>query len=107
MARYEGMEDLLQRVREHLEVEGDAAMSPSGPAGSSANLLTREQPYESALENLLLLLHDAEQLRERLTPGRLHALPKEQHDDLQSLLNKVLQELWSCEAALQRFSHLD
>lgn len=101
MARYEGMDELLQRVREHL----DAAEPPASgsQAGPIPGFPSGEQPYESALENLLLIMHDAEQLRGRLTPGRVHAMSREQHDDLQSILNKVLQELYSCDAVLQRF----
>jgi hypothetical protein len=101
MPRYEGMDDLLQRVRDRLGVmdleEGSGADASAVPDASYRN-----EQYESALEVLLLLLRDAEQLGELVTPERLYSLTGEQHDDLQSILSKALRQLWSCKAALER-----
>ena len=101
MPRYEGMDDLLQRVRDRLGVM-DPQADPDADVPDLVNASSRSEQYESILEVLLLLLRDAEQLGELVAPERLYSLTGEQHEDLQSILSKALRQLWSCKAALDR-----
>jgi hypothetical protein len=107
MARYEGMEDILRRIG--LRSGQDAISEARPPRGGSASVeLTMErQHYARAVENIVLLMHDAEQLRDSLTTESVHSLTQEEHDELLGMLGKALQELWACELALQRVAPFD
>ncbi len=102
MPRYEGMDDLLQRVRDRLEVVNPGLEAQTGAPAvpGRADRPERNERYESTLEVLLLLLRDAEQLGELVLPEDLYGLTREQREDLESILAKVLHQLWSCKAAL-------
>ena len=97
MPRYEGMEDLLQRVRQRLGV-----VDAEAEAGESALSADQNLHYRATLETLRLLMRDAEKLRALLEPGDLRRLTEEQHDELMATLGKVLRELWRCKAVLER-----
>ena len=102
VARYEGMDDLLEQVRKHLQADAGSIRSPK-PA-RQPDVASCDESYQTALEHMLLLLRDAEQLRAHLTPGNLSTLSLEQFGDLQKHLFRVLQELYSCDTALQHFA---
>jgi hypothetical protein len=106
MPRYEGMDEILERVRTRLGVEDTARQTGTGQ-GPSVQMAAPEGPYDRALEGLILLLHDAEQLRRLLSPEQIHILTPEQCDELRSILTKVQQELWRYEASLERAIQLD
>ncbi|GAC1639858.1 MAG: hypothetical protein NVS4B2_29340 [Chloroflexota bacterium] len=97
MSRYEGMEDLLQRVRDRMEM---AAVAPH-PALVFARDIPSPTSYERLLEMALLTLHHTEQLRDVLNSENA-ALTPEQHGDLTAILGKVDRQLEWSRAALQR-----
>jgi len=97
MPRYEGMEDLLQRVRQRLGVV-DAEVE----AGENVPSADQNLHYRATLETLRLLTGDAEKLHELLEPGHSRPLTEEQHDELMATLGRVLRELWRCKAVLER-----
>jgi hypothetical protein len=97
MPRYEGMEDLLQRVRQRLGV-----VDAEAEAGESAPSADHNLHYTATLEMLLLLMRDAEKLHGLLEPEHSRRLTEQQHDELMATLGKVLRELWRCKAALER-----
>jgi hypothetical protein len=93
------MDELLERVRNRLGIDETAVQAAQA---HSVQVAAPAGPYDDALEGMVLLMHDAEHLRRLLGPEQLHLLTPDQCDELQSLLTRILQELWSCEAALQR-----
>jgi hypothetical protein len=102
MARYEGMDEMLQRMRERL---GQPEMPLEDPATSTVlefPVPFREQQHFRALDQARALLNGAEQLRDSLRPEYLGTLAPEQQEQLLSLLGQILQELRSVESALQR-----
>lgn len=94
MTRYEGMEDLLQRVRDRLGVLEPLEVAVDEGLG--------EEQYASMLETVLLVVRDTGQLRAGFTPERLRTLTPEQREDLLSLVSKSMRELWSAKTALER-----
>lgn len=101
MARYEGMEDLLQRVRERMGVM-DRRPHPGSLTASVADRRNEHSSqYASLLEAMLLVLRDAEQLRDQIEPGPGPVLSDEQREDLVAILGKALRELYQCKAALE------
>jgi len=103
VARYDGMDDLLEQVRKHLQTQAAGPPQNLKPTRQSDGA-QYDESYQAALEYMLLLLRDAEQLRAHLTPGNLSTLSLEQFGDLQKHLFRVLQELYSCDTALQHFA---
>lgn len=100
MARYEGMEELLQRVRERLGVEEIEREGPSKvitPQSEQPNV-----PYAELLEAVLLVLRDAEQMSDLAVSTRVAAMTDEQRGDVLDILGKTLRELWRSKAALER-----
>lgn len=97
MARYDGMDELLERVRgrvaQEQEADVEAAASDLGMPGIQ---------YESALNRILTLLHEAEQLHDVLKDPGYQEMPMGQVEDLLSILDSVQRELRRCEAAIQR-----
>ncbi|HLJ66464.1 MAG TPA: hypothetical protein VKX16_03790 [Chloroflexota bacterium] len=92
------MDDLLQRVREHLS-NGAAPPEESG-GGDLLVPAPATDRYAEAVATLALLLRDAGQAREALSVGAINALSREEIDDLLKLLGKVFEELAGCETAL-------
>lgn len=101
MARYEGMDELLQRLRERLAV-AEPKSKHANAASASTTVDRGDRHYADILEGLLLLMREAEQLRARMAPELLDALTEEQRGDLLTILGKLLRELWVCRAALER-----
>ena len=106
MARYEGMDDLLKRVREHLstaaEPAGDEGVVTKGPVPAAI-----DDQYERAVDRLNTLLRDAVQFRDALSPSGGKALSHAEIDELLRLLGRVLAELWTCESALQHVAPIE
>jgi hypothetical protein len=97
MARYDGMDELLDRVR------GRVAREPEGEMETSTEDLGMPSiQYESALNPSLTLLREAEQLHDILKDPAYQAMPMGQIEDLLAVLDSVQRELRRCEAAIQR-----
>lgn len=97
MARYEGMDDLLEHVRIQL-----ADRQASDMTAVSSGLGIPSAQYEMALNQMLSLLHDAEQLHHLLRTPEYAELPMDQLQDLVTILDKVQRELRRCEVTLQQ-----
>ena len=97
MPRYEGMEDLLRRVRERL-VDEPAAME----TGTAAHAYPMDRTYEQVLTCMQGLMRQAEVLRNTLSAEQIHALSPKQQEHILLELNAVMQELWSSEVLLRR-----
>jgi hypothetical protein len=102
VARYEGMDEMLQRVRERLGQPETPSEEAAPPAVLDLAVPFREQQYFKALDQARALLNGAEQLRDLLRPEYLGTLAPEQQHQLVNLLVQTLQELKSVEDALQR-----
>lgn len=100
MPRYEEMDSLLQRVRKTLGTESqpDAVPSPLPTGG----IHVANAPFTEARESLTCMLREAGQLQASLTEDLTRSLARAEHDELITLLGKVLHELWECESALKR-----
>lgn len=101
MARYEGMDDILRHVQESLVEPAPGPESLRVPPPTLYSPVP-DETYNLAVDGLMVLLRDTESLREVLLPGGMQAFSKSEHDELVSLLGKVLHNLWACETALQR-----
>jgi len=101
MPRYDEMDDLLRHVRERLAGES-AETEPVAESWPSFDVLRQDGQYERVLACTQALLRDAESLREALGAEHVHTLSATQHEHVLSVLNSVMQELWSSEVALRR-----
>lgn len=102
MPRYEGMDDLLKGVRERLEGDHAGAEEASSDGGGyTVSMPLESQAYERVISHLVLLLREAEKLREMIGSNAGAGLDDDQSDHLLGLLGQVLEELWTCEAMLQ------
>jgi hypothetical protein len=104
MPRYDEMDDLLRRVRarlgpEEAPTEFQAPVVESRPALEAAR---QSRQYERVMDCTQSLLHDAEALRALLSPEQIHTFSATQHEYILSVLNSVLQELWSTEVTVRR-----
>lgn len=97
MARYEGMDDLLSRVRGRMAEEQVVDVDTPG-----SDLGMPSIQYETALNRILTLLHEAEQLHDVLKEPGYQEMPMGQVEDLLSILDTVQRELRRCEAVIQR-----
>jgi hypothetical protein len=96
------MDDLLRRVRERL---GDGTSAPERSdttAWPILDVLQPEEPYERAVASIQSLLREAESLHGLLSAEYVKTLTAEQHHHLLTVLNTVMQELWSSEVTLRR-----
>lgn len=99
MTRYEGMEHLLQRVRERLgveEVEDQSLASREDLPG-----VPGLDQFSRSIDTLLLLGRSAEQLTDLITPDLMTSISPGQRDDLLSMLQRVTRDLWKCRAVLE------
>jgi hypothetical protein len=107
MARYEGMDEIVERLQSRLaqgipapeRSEPDMSLTAPGAAGAS-----HPERYTDAVERIMRLLREAQDLRTLLGTARSGSLSQAELDDLLGLVGEVLQELWSCEAVLHRFA---
>ncbi|HEY8684080.1 MAG TPA: hypothetical protein VIO57_00580 [Chloroflexota bacterium] len=102
MPRYDEMDDLLRQVRARLGQEEAPIESPAVEARPTRDAVQQNRQYERVIECTHALLRDAEALRELLGPEHVYTLSAGQHEHIQSVLNSVLQELWSSEVTLRR-----
>jgi hypothetical protein len=102
MPRYDEMDDLLSRVRERLVDEATPSEPPAAASRPSLDMLQQDRQFEAALACTRALLHHAESLRELLGAENVHTLSAAQQEHVLSVLNSVMQELWSSEVTLRR-----
>ena len=104
MTRYEGMEELLQRVRQQLKV--DESKQPKQTQRETVFPVPREdERFVMVLEQVLVLLRQVDQVCTLLGEEQIPFLNKEQGDDLSRLLTKGLNQLRDCASGLQRAVH--
>jgi hypothetical protein len=101
MSRYEGMDKLLEGVRER--AQESTQNRPRRASSTSAAPMTSEQ-YDTIVGNLNNLLHAAGELREMVVAEESRFLPEGRREHLLMLLGQVLEELWNTEATLQGVS---
>lgn len=105
MPRYEGMDEILKGVSKHLTTRSAPAVEEvAAPRPLQPHI---DPPFVRAEAALTRLNADAEKFRDLLAAEAVQTLSQEEHDHLLALLGNVLQELWSCEAALQRVAPYD
>jgi len=104
MPRYDEMEDLLRQVRARLGLEETPteSQSPAVESRPTPMAMRESRQYERVMDCTRALLREAEALRELLGPEHVHTLSATQHEHVLSVLNSVLQELWSSEVTLRR-----
>jgi hypothetical protein len=98
------MDEILERLRGRVQVPTTPAQ---GGTPRGAAVAARDGSYAEVLESVILVLRDVENLRSMLTPQRLRALTGDQEQELLTLLGRVLQEMRSCEAALDQVPRRD
>lgn len=106
MARYDGMDEILQRLRERAS-QSRPLVESKQPMPPVREKPARDLAYTRAGEQLVLLLHEAEELHSLLLTERTHAITQVEHDDLLAMLGKAQRELGNCETALQRVAPYD
>jgi hypothetical protein len=102
MPRYEGMTDLLRHVRERLVDESAPTEPTAAESRPSLDVLRQDGQYERIVASAQTLMREAELLRELLGAEHVHTLSAAQHEHVLSVLNSVMQELWSSEVTLRR-----
>jgi hypothetical protein len=102
MPRYDEMDDLLSRVRERLVDEAAPTETPAAASRRSFDSLQQDRQYEDVLACNQALLRHAESLRELVSAENAHTLTAAQQEHILSVLNSVMQELWSSEVTLRR-----
>lgn len=106
MARYEGMEEIIQRLTLRFGQEDGERQTPGQATGSFLGTPIENQQYSEATQSTMRLLREAEHLHDLLAGGA-GTLSQREHDDLLVLLGTLLQELWNCEVCLQRVAPYD
>jgi hypothetical protein len=87
---------LVQGVPAPERSEPDMSVPARGVTG------TREERYADAVEGITRVLREAQELRGLLASAKTGSLSQVELDHLLGLVGEALQELWSCEAVLQR-----
>lgn len=101
MTRYEGMDELLQGVRERLQGAKQSPLEDAPPRTPTLPLPIFDETYDSSVGRLKALLADAGHVRETLLGADTARLSDDQRDHLLAILHEVMEELWACEADLQ------
>jgi hypothetical protein len=101
MSRYEGMDKLLEGVRER--TKKSAGNHPWQDPLANGAPMTPEQ-YDTIVGTLNNLLHQANELREMVIAEDQKILTDGRREHLLMLLGQVLEELWNTEATLQGVS---
>jgi hypothetical protein len=91
------MDELLERLRARLAVPDAPPQAPE-PAPEVASERPGTRSSDRVLEQVHLLMREAEQLRRVLSGDAIHSMSQEEQDDLCELLDNVLRELRTCEA---------
>lgn len=100
MARYEGMDEILERLQARQQ-EGAPAPERSQPDMSIPPIPAADDRYGEALERVMLLLREAHELRRLLGSDGLRMLAPGEVEDLARQLEKVQTQLSVCEVALK------
>lgn len=101
MSRYEGMDKLLEDVRERVQ---QSAGDRSRQAATASGVPMTSEQYDTIVGNLNNLLHAAGELREMVVAEDARLLTDGRREHLLMLLGQVLEELWNTEATLQGVS---
>lgn len=101
MSRYEGMDKLLEGVRERTKKASGNRPLQDPPLNGVP--MTSEQ-YDTIVGTLNNLLHQASELREMVIAEDQKILTDGRREHLLMLLGQVLEELWNTEATLQGVS---
>jgi hypothetical protein len=102
MNRYEGMDKILEGVRERAQkTAGERARRQEGAPPAAPMTSDR---YDTIVGTLNNLLHQASELRELVVAEDAHLLTDGRREHLLMLLGQVLEELWNAEATLQGVS---
>jgi hypothetical protein len=99
MSRYEGMDELLERVRLRLQDEAEAQEVERSSLAPSVS--TQDPLYESLLTSILVLIRDADQLLE-LLPLEPLDLTEDQRRELLELLTRLHERTQTADRRLQR-----
>jgi hypothetical protein len=102
MARYEEMDELLDRVRRRLVDRPQSAENQESEPTRLFDVVPRDDRFDQIMACTQMLMASAESLRELLASDTEGALTSEQQKHILSVLNSVLQELWSSEVSLRR-----
>lgn len=101
MRRYDGMDDLLQSVRERILASKSRALPGRTESPFHVEVPIQDEAYDSVIGTLGVLLREAEQLQEMITGESARGLTEDQRDHILHMLGQVLEELWTAEACLQ------
>ena len=102
MRRYEGMDDLLQGVRERLQGVKARVEESRGESPFTYAVPVSTETSDSVVGSRGVLLREAEHIREMVAgEDMMSCLSDDQRDHLLALLGQVMEELWTCEAGLQ------
>jgi hypothetical protein len=104
MARFEGMDEILQRVREQLQ-EPDAPNRETPrelPLSVGTTVAGDTQQFDRILEVAARLQSDGESFAQLVSREYLATLTDDQQQHLLAALGAVLHELWGVEDLLQR-----
>jgi hypothetical protein len=101
MARYEGMDEIVQRLQARMTEGSFPPDRPQPDMTRHSNEQSDENQYAVAVEKVMLIRRDAHELRALLGSDNIRVLNHLEQEDLLSLLTRVQQELSSCEAALR------
>lgn len=103
MARYEGMDEILDRMRQRLLEAGASGEEPRQTAFVPAAAVWKpDAAYTEILDCMLGLLREAERLEGLLRHGHVHALSCKQGEALRASLANVLSALLTCEELLHQ-----
>lgn len=105
MARYEGMDKVLQGVRDRLSARPDSVQRDTTNPRKAT--VSRDDPYANAVEGVMLLLRDAQKLRDLLAPSQVGAVTADQREEIRSLLVRVVVELSSHLDALEQVAQYE
>lgn len=106
MARYEGMDRILQGLHERMR-SATSATPPPSMLKPDAHVRPGSDEYGRAVETVLLVLRDTEKLRDFLITYGTQGLSFDERGDLGALLEQVHEEVENCRAALGRVPAID
>lgn len=106
MARYEEMDEIVSRLRRHLDTDSKSPVSAPPLDDRTARrkpLIGIANPgFEQAAELMTRILRDAERARDMLGDMPEESLTAGEQEILASLGGRARKELWRCENALGR-----
>lgn len=101
MARYDGMEEIIQRLQSRLEPEEQALERVRSQPLAMRQLLLDDRSDESAIECIARMQREVEQLGRLFQAGNSGAIAPREQERVLTQLRTLLQELWRAEHILQ------